>query len=165
MIKMEIRSSTIPYSENKARNQRNLQNQLESRLQLLEEKEKAENVLQEYERLETELRLIYERIADGAIFRSKIRWIERGEKPTKYFFNLERRNYINKTIIEVINVEGETISKDEDILEEIRKIYENPYTADSSIGSNESFQVFTENLSTNLLKLSEKKIELEGKLA
>ena len=29
-----------------------------------------------------------------------MRWIEHGEKPTKYFFNMERRNYIKKTITE-----------------------------------------------------------------
>ena len=85
MIKMEIRSLTIPSSKNKARNRRNLQNQLESHLQLLKEKintstdEKAESELQEYERLKTELRLIYERRADDAISRSKIKWIEKGE--------------------------------------------------------------------------------------
>ena len=79
---------------------------------------------------------------------------------------MERRNYNNKTIIKLINAEGEKISKNDDILEEIRKFYNNLYTADSSIGSNESFQVFTESRSNNLPKLSKnKKIELEGKLA
>ena len=35
-----------------------------------------------------------------AIFRSRTKWIEEGEKPTKYFFNVERRNY-EKTILQV----------------------------------------------------------------
>lgn len=35
---------------------------------------------QEYERIKTELRRIYEERADGAILRSKTRWIELGEK-------------------------------------------------------------------------------------
>ena len=113
----------------------------------------------------TEPRLIYERRAEGAILHSKIRWIEKGEKPTNYFFNMERRNYNNKTISELSNAEGETISKDDDILEEIRNFYQILYTADRNIGSNESFQAFTENLKTNLPKLFEdKKVQLEGKL-
>ena len=70
---------------------------------------------------------------------------------------MERRNYNNKTISELSNAEGETISKDDDILEEIRNFYEILYTADRNIGSNESFQAFTENLKTNLSKLSEDK--------
>ena len=78
---------------------------------------------------------------------------------------MERRNYNNKTISELSNAEGETISKDDDILEEIRNFYDILYTADRNIGSNESFQAFTGNLKTNLPKLSEdKKIQLEGKL-
>ena len=56
---------------------------------------------QEYECLKTELRRIYEERADGAILRSKMRWIEHGEKPTKYFINMERRNYNKKTITEL----------------------------------------------------------------
>ena len=78
MIKMEIRSLIIPYAKNKARNVRNLQNQLESRIESLENKintnpdDGTDAEQQEYERLKTELRLIYEERADGAILRSKI---------------------------------------------------------------------------------------------
>ena len=88
MIKMEIRSLTIPYAKKKARNVRNLEKQLESRIESLESKINAnpddgtDAEQQEYERLKTELRRIYEKRADGAILRSKIRWIEHGEKPT-----------------------------------------------------------------------------------
>ena len=85
----------------------------------------ADVELQEYERIRTELRRIYEKRADGAILHSKIRWIENGEKPTKYFFNMERRNYNKKTITELTVAEELTISNDEDILEEIRRFYEN----------------------------------------
>ena len=64
--------------------------------------------------------------ADVAILRSKIRWIEHGEKPTKIyiFFNMPRRNY-NKKATKLIVAGGTTISNDDDILEEIRGFYEN----------------------------------------
>ena len=32
----------------------------------------------------------------GHCIRSKSKWIEEGEKPTKYFINLETRNYVSK---------------------------------------------------------------------
>ena len=35
----------------------------------------------------------------GAILRSKVRWYEDGERNTRYFYNLEKRNYEKKTII------------------------------------------------------------------
>ena len=82
MIKMEIRSLTIPYAKNKARNVRTLEKQLESRIESLENKiegnpdDATDAEQQEYERLKTELRRIYEEKADGVILRSKIRWIE-----------------------------------------------------------------------------------------
>ena len=31
------------------------------------------------------------------MFRSKMKWIEQGEKPAKCFFNLEKTNYDEKT--------------------------------------------------------------------
>ena len=55
----------------------------------------------EYEVLKTELHSIYDRKGKAAMFRSKCRWMEKGEKPTKYFFNLEKRNYNRKTINEI----------------------------------------------------------------
>lgn len=49
-----------------------------------------------------EKRLYLEKIRkakmQGQIIRSRTRWVEEGEKPTKYFCNLESRNFINKTI-------------------------------------------------------------------
>jgi len=126
MIKMEIQSLTIPYAKNKAKNVRTLEKQLESCIESLENKmnenpdDGTDAEQQEYEHLKTELSRIYEERADGAIIRSKMRWIEHGEKPTKYFFNMERRNYNKKTITELTMAEGTTISNDDDILKEIR---------------------------------------------
>ena len=34
----------------------------------------------------------------GLFVRSKVKWIENEEKPSKYFLSLEKRNYINKTV-------------------------------------------------------------------
>ena len=52
--------------------------------------------LNEYEALKTELYSIYDRKGKAAMFRSKCRWIKKREKPTKHFFNLEKRNYNRK---------------------------------------------------------------------
>lgn len=40
----------------------------------------------EYDELKTELKSIYEEKGKQAMFRAKCRWIENGERPTKYFF-------------------------------------------------------------------------------
>ena len=38
---------------------------------------------------------------EGLILRSKALWYEKGEKSTNYFCNLEKRNYVNKTLTEL----------------------------------------------------------------
>lgn len=40
----------------------------------------------------------------GQCIRAKIKWIEDGEKPSKYFTSLESRNYINKQIPQVVRM-------------------------------------------------------------
>ena len=64
----------------------------------------------------------------GSILLSKANWIEKGEKPSKYFCALEKRNYINKTVSEVINKKGERIVDQKGILQEIKTFYKNLYS-------------------------------------
>ena len=87
LIKMEIRSLTICYAKNKARKSREIENQLTKRLDILDEKIDSGECTtdaeqKEHEHLKTDLRSIHEKRAEGAIFRSKVRWIQEGEKPT-----------------------------------------------------------------------------------
>ena len=49
------------------------------------------HILDQYEAEKNELNSLYESKGKEAIFRSKVKWTEQGEKPTKYFFNLEKK--------------------------------------------------------------------------
>jgi len=44
------------------------------------------------------------------LFRSRTKWIENGEKMTKYFCYFEKRNYDKKIITELKTTDGEIIS-------------------------------------------------------
>ena len=97
MIKMEIRSATIMYSKNKSKSIRNREQELIRKLDHLDgticnnfSSPRIDGVLREYHELKTELQSIYEEKGKQAIFRAKCRWVENGERPTKYFFNLEK---------------------------------------------------------------------------
>ena len=48
-------------------------------------------------RQKNELKELYDCKGREAIFRSKLRWVEKGEKPTRYFYNLEKKNMKGKT--------------------------------------------------------------------
>ena len=72
------------------------------------------------------------------MFRSKIKWFELGEKPTKYFFNLEKNNYEKKLIREVVLENGEIISDPVQVNKEIEVFYQNMYTSKTNGNNNTS---------------------------
>ena len=86
-----------------------------------------EHILAEYEKLKNEPQGIYEAKGKGAIFRSKARWVEKGEKPTKYFFNLEKRNYEKKIVSQLQIGEKESLSDFKQINKEIENHYRQFY--------------------------------------
>ena len=57
------------------------------------------------------------------MFRSKARWIGKGEKPRIIFFNLEKRNFEKKVIAELKLENGEIISDMKQINLEIKSFY------------------------------------------
>ena len=101
------------------------------------------------------------------MFRSKIRWIENGEKPTKYFFNLEKRNYEKKIITQLKTIDGEIITDLSMINEEIENYYKNFLTAripqDENNNFDDNFARFTSDLENPKLAQDEAS-ELEQEL-
>ena len=68
--------------------------------------------------------LIDER-TEGAILRSKSQWYEQGEKSSKYFLNLEKKNSINNTVKKLVITNSDNeISDQKDILNNIHNFYE-----------------------------------------
>ena len=57
------------------------------------------------------------------MFRSKARWIEEGEKPTNYFFNLEKWNFEKKVIAQLKIENGEIITDMKEINKELESFY------------------------------------------
>ena len=83
------------------------------------------DILMEFENLKNELTEIYSIKGKQAMFRSRTRWIENGEKPTKYFFNLEKRNYEKKIITQLKITDDKIISDMTKINKEIENYYKN----------------------------------------
>ena len=169
LVKLELRGLTIPYAKNKAKNLRKKEKDLQTRLSNLDQLisnsvDSAQvNYLEvEYFQLKQELCLIYENKGKGSIVRSKTKWTEQGEKPTKYFFNLERRNYNHKTIRELKYPDGTLVTKEDEILKEIEIFYNDLYTASTSV-ENALFQSFIANLEIPKLEDSVSS-ELEGEI-
>ena len=74
------------------------------------------------------------------MLRSKARWIQHGEKNTKYFFNLERRNYNRKFITKLKRNDGTELNSQRDILKEEESFYRNLYSSNISSLSREELE-------------------------
>ena len=61
--------------------------------------------------------------ASGAKIRSRAKWVEEGEKSSKYFYNLERKNYSNNTIKQLKKENGSHTTSNKEILNEQYKFY------------------------------------------
>ena len=64
----------------------------------------------------------------GSFIRARAKWVENGEKPTKYFCSLENRHFTNKKMSKLITYDGRTLTQDEEILLETKFFYEKLYT-------------------------------------
>ena len=82
-----------------------------------------ESIVKGHEHLKNKLQRSYEKRVEGAIFRSKARWVEEGEKPTKCFLNMERKKFNKKVITELKVTEGTNIVDEEKLSEEIKLFY------------------------------------------
>ena len=62
-------------------------------------------------------------------FRSRARWYEEGERSSKYFLSMEKRNHNNKCITR-LKLNQDIITEDQDIISnELKKFYQNLYTS------------------------------------
>ena len=82
----------------------------------------------EIENIQLQLESIVKQKTIGAKIRSRIRWYEEGEKSTRYFMNLEKRNYNLKTVTRVSTNRGTIVENRQDILNELQNFYSKLYT-------------------------------------
>ena len=170
LIKMEIRSITISFAARKAKEFRKQESDLQKRLDVIDksisnscDNQNIEDKLKEFDKLKNEFNRLYEIKGKGAIFRSKARWVEYGEKPTKYFFNMEKKSYNKKVISELKRSDGKTVVNEQEIMTAIQTFYENLYSSDIDHHSNNVFYDFGRNL--QFAKLSdEEMLDLDGEI-
>ena len=66
-------------------------------------------------------------VCRGVLIRSRARWIEKSEKPSSYFFNLENRNFVSKQMRSITKDNGEEIFELEHIKKEVHSFYQKLY--------------------------------------
>ena len=121
-MKYEIRKFSISFSKNLAKKEWIIQTNLENRIKTLEQSLKNEEDFYAYNLCKLELENIYDKKAEGAKLRSKCEWYQHGEKPTKFFLNLEKQKAINTTVRHLID-DGKDITDLKEINSCICKFY------------------------------------------
>ena len=163
-----IRGSTIKYSSFKKKQQQQDELKLEQEIKIMETEVNAnfinmsDETLNNLEAKKAKLNDIQKEKIEGMMLRSRSRYEDLGEKPTRYFFNLEKRNYTSKVIQKLINAEGEEVTNTADILKYQSDFYKNLYKETNSDKKISIQSVLGENET----KLSDKDSQdLEGEIA
>ena len=98
--------------------------------------------------------------ANGALIRSKADWAEFGEKNTKYFLNLEKRNYRNKCITKLIKEDKNTIEESDEILKYEEEYYKILYSQPVNNEEKHRIDIMSEFLDVETPKINEADMEL-----
>ena len=137
MIKICIKGSTMKFSVDKAKKSKTEKKQIQVKLNELEQKiikgNNDDELKAEKEKLIKTLDDMYLSEVKGAQIRSKVKWVEEGERSSKYFFSLEKKRQAANVIPQLRKEDGELIDDDLSILDECVKFYQQLYTSDKRI--------------------------------
>ena len=124
--KCHIRDITVEFATSKWREKRSQRSNLVRRLCLAEQEPvPSAGVITDLRR---QTRDIDKEFLSGVIVRSKELWVEQGEKPTKYFFNLEKKRQQKKEMTEFNSSTGILLSDSRDIRKEMNNFYHDLFT-------------------------------------
>ena len=130
-IKCEIRNITMSFSKRKAKERLALERNLlrcisfYDHLCINNPSDHNTSILKGYK---DDLDLLYQHKLDGIFIRSRARWVEEGEKNSKYFLNLERRNKSVNCITKLKKDDESVITENVDILKSIESFYRSLYS-------------------------------------
>lgn len=128
VLLMEIRGFSVYHSSYKKALEREREKNLLQEISLLEKSVNDSYQVENLEEMKRELCEIREGRIQGMAVRSRIKWIQEGEKVSRYFCNLEKRNFVNKAMSSLEKDDGSLISDQSDILKEVQSFYENLYS-------------------------------------
>ena len=170
IIKAQLRWNchvTRMEESNRSKQRKDKEKEVEMKLFRLEEKisnDADENTFALYESVKNELITIANSKAKGTILRSKVRWHEEGEKSTKYFANMEKRNFNNRHITELESDDGVTTTVEKEILKQSATYYRNLYSKNANINNDETKYKDFYNISPDKKLSDVEKESLEGLL-
>ena len=123
-VKYKCREFSWSYSIKKAKERKSRRILLEKRIAELESlisSSSSQELLNEHNECKSDLETLDDYITAGIILRSKSDWYEHGEKSSKYFLNLEKRNKAKSHVCKLLTETDEEISNTSEIMIHILK--------------------------------------------
>ena len=118
------------FNNHPGKKKENEQKTLEKEIQFwgnLDDSNSSPRTIEKLKQARSRLEAFCKKFINGLFARTKLKWIEQGEKPTKYFLSLEKRNYVNKTVSKLVTDDG-IVASQVDILNEIERFYKSLYS-------------------------------------
>jgi len=164
-LKFKIKKTSIAYSKKLAQEREKQEEELNFKYQ--DALNKFQENPNEFTRLKidqfkNELETLYDEKVEGIVVRARARWHEHGEKSSKYFLNLEKRNNIKKHVRKLY-LSGSFSTDPFEILNAEKRFCSKLYSRQRVNLNSEQAKSFLEN--PNILKLSDElRIRCEGKI-
>ena len=124
---MQIRGTTIPYAIGKKRERIRQEKQIEEEINILQKDVEEKHSPETNNKLKSK-QMELQKIREYKM-RSRVNWAAKGEKNSKHFLSLERRNYTNKIMTKLILDNNEEITSQEDVIKEQTRFYKTLYTS------------------------------------
>ena len=163
LLLMKIREMTIKFSSIKKKERKSelelLTNQINFVKDIYEESKNSViyDIMEDLNR-DLEKYRAYE--MEGLLQRTRAKWIEYGEKPSRYFCSLEKRNYVNKNIVKLTNKKNEVVSNQKEILQEVRNFYKELYSSqDDGLDNVDLSEIVNENTTPKLTDLQKQRLD------
>ena len=102
-------------------------------LRKVEENNSCAELTEELAIVESGIKQHAQRRAEGAIFRSRCKYTKEGERCTKYFLSLEKKQYAECNMTAVIDEEGRLSTNQKTIMDEQVKFYKCLYSKDADV--------------------------------
>ena len=138
-LKLRIKEFTISFCIQKATQKKNMINQLEEELNMLDKiliHNTDECTKEKRNKVKAKLDQCYKESAKGYQIRSRANWIEQGEKSTSYFLNLEQRRQGFNCINALRDENNITHYETNKILDIAQSFYSNLYCSRSESNAN-----------------------------
>ena len=160
---MRLRGETIKFPCNLKRAQNDKEEKLIEEINDLERSTNIFAMINLLQDKKDELEQLREMKMKGHIVRSRVQWLQHGEKPSKLFCSLENKHFTEKTVRSIKKENGSILTDQSLILDEIKTFYQTLFDSRDCDLQNVNLKEYLANYNIN--KLTEIQLKLlEGKL-